>query len=153
MGSHHCLYPSRQCLLLDEQILNDFTPVISIANEEQRDVSSLNIFKVNLYHIKSSYDILIIIRNLWASSNRIKTAQHDFYPKHSTVKSMEDLYGICSHVDHLSMLNYMEFMESLKRNLHLFKQKFKNCIDIPSAQEKVKSVIMLFVCILPGSHA
>ena len=38
------------------------------------------------------------------------------------------------------MLNYMEFVESLKRNLHLFKQKLKNCINIPSAQEKVKSV-------------
>ncbi len=38
----------------------------------------------------------------------------------------------------------MEFVESLKRNLLLFKQKFENCIDIPSAQEKVKSVLTHF---------
>ena len=35
------------------------------------------------------------IRNPWASSNRIKTAKHDCYHKHSTVKSMEDLFGTC----------------------------------------------------------
>ena len=45
--------------------------------------------------IKIYQIILIIIRNLWASSNRIKPAQHDFYHRHSTVKSMEDLCGTC----------------------------------------------------------
>ena len=38
------------------------------------------------------------------------------------------------------MLEYMGFLESLKRNHHYFKQKLIDCIDIPSAQEKVKSV-------------
>ena len=38
------------------------------------------------------------------------------------------------------MLKYMEYLESLKRNHHYFKQKWINYIDIPSAQEKVKSV-------------
>ena len=53
-----------------------------------------------------------------------------------------DLFRI--HVDHLPMLKYMEFVESLKINLHLFQQELINCIDIPGAREKVKSVIVLY---------
>ena len=38
------------------------------------------------------------------------------------------------------MLKYMEFVESLIKNLYLFQQELSNCIDTPSAGEKVKSV-------------
>ena len=46
---------------------------------------------------------------------------------------------------HLSMLKYMEFVESLIKNLYLFQQELSNCIDTPSAREKVKSVLVSFI--------
>ena len=42
---------------------------------------------------------------------------------------------------HRSMLKYMEFVESSIINPYLFQRELSNCIDTPSAQEKVKSVL------------
>ncbi len=41
---------------------------------------------------------------------------------------------------HLAMLKYMDFDESWIKNFYLFQWELSNCLDTPSAQEKVKSV-------------
>ncbi len=48
------------------------------------------------------------------------------------------------------MLKYMGFVESLIKNLSLFQQELSNCIDTPSAQEKVKSVLCMIHMISVG---